>query len=126
MWRVQDAMMRIMRQAKQDGDYGTALAATWQAGENVQAIAAYSEQQKEASERRAAVEQARSAPPAPTWLIALRDHTVETAAVYWSDGTMLHYLTPQGAHVQVRLDRVDRPLSLRLNRERGIELRLPE
>jgi hypothetical protein len=39
---------------------------------------------------------------------------------------MLNYLTLQGMHVIVRLDLVDRGLSRDLNRQRNLELRLPE
>jgi hypothetical protein len=42
------------------------------------------------------------------------------------DRWLLNYLTPHGSHIQVRLDLVDRELSVRLNREMNREFRLPE
>ena len=64
--------------------------------------------------------------PAPFFLIALRDKTINAAAAYWVDGPMLNYVTQQGVHVIVRLDLVDRGLSRDLNRQRNVEFRLPE
>ena len=34
---------------------------------------------------------------------------------------MLHYITPEGSHEQVRLDLVDRRVSTELNRRRNLE-----
>jgi hypothetical protein len=39
---------------------------------------------------------------------------------------MLNYITLQGAHVLVRLDLVDGGFSSELNRQRGLEFRLPD
>jgi hypothetical protein len=133
LWRVQNAVQWILQRAKSDQDYETALAAAWQAAENAQAIGAVTERREAAAAAKAFAEQQQAlgaargaAPPSPQYLIAFRDHTVEIAAKYWTEGPLLHYLTPTGAHVQTFLDRVDRGLSIRLNRELNLEFRLPE
>jgi hypothetical protein len=132
LWRVQNQVQWILQRAKSDEDYQTALAAAWQAAENAQAIGAVTERREAAAAAKAFVEQQQAlalvpgmAPPSPRYLIAFRDHTVEIATRYWAEGPLLHYLTPAGAHVQTFLDRVDRDLSIRLNRELNLEFRLP-
>jgi hypothetical protein len=55
----------------------------------------------------------------PTVLIAFKDDTIQAASAVWADRLMLHYRTRQGAHEQVRLDRVDWKLSEELNRRRS-------
>jgi hypothetical protein len=125
LWRIQNAILWIMHQAKFDEDYETALAAASQASANAQVIAAITEQRESLAVAKAYAEEAKSNVPSPVYLIAFRDHTVEMAVRYWADGRLLHYLTPQGAHVQVRMDLVDRDLSIRLNRELNLEFRLP-
>jgi hypothetical protein len=59
------------------------------------------------------------------YLIALKDHTVYAAVAYWVDGDTLHYFTNSNTHNQVSLSLVDRPLTERLNRESGIDFKLP-
>jgi hypothetical protein len=120
LWRVQDQIRWILRRAKSDEDYEAALAAAAQATANAQVIAAMTPRVKPATE------QAQASPSAPPFLIAYRDHTVEKAAKYWVEGPLLHYMTPEGAHVQTRLDLVDRGLSIRLNRELNLDFRLPD
>lgn len=69
-----------------------------------------------------------SAPPADenaTYLLAFKDHTIYAALAYWVEGNTLHYVTSQNTHNQVSLDLVDYELSNRLNRERGVEFKLP-
>jgi len=61
----------------------------------------------------------------PTYLIAFKDHTIYAAVAYWVEGETLHYVTKQNTHNQVSLDLIDRELSLRLNRERSVDFRLP-
>jgi hypothetical protein len=125
LWRIQSQIDWMMRRAKSDQDYEAALAAASQASANAQAIAAVTEQRIAAAAATSAIaEQAKSNEPASLYLIAFRDHTVEKAAKYWIDGLFLHYLTPAGAHVQVRLDLVDQDLSIRLNRELNLEFHL--
>jgi hypothetical protein len=55
------------------------------------------------------------------YLIALKDGTIYASYAFWAERDMLHYITPGHAHNQVSLDRVDLPLSRRLNRERKLE-----
>jgi len=134
LWRIQDAVHWMMLRAKSDQDYESALFAASQATVNAQAIQAATERVDAAAAAKAAAQamqqpaqaQPGTAPPSPQYLIAFRDHTVEIASQYWIQGPLLHYLTPAGAHVQTFLDRVDRGLSIRLNRELNLDFRLPE
>jgi hypothetical protein len=59
-----------------------------------------------------------------TYLVALKDHTIYAAFAYWMEGDTLHYVTTQGTHNQVTVDRVDVPLTERLNRERNVPFKL--
>jgi hypothetical protein len=61
----------------------------------------------------------------PIYLIAFRDNVIRAAAAYWVDGSTLHYVTLQHEEKQAPLDSVDRALTLQLNRERHVDLRLP-
>jgi hypothetical protein len=68
--------------------------------------------------------------PAPTtepahYLIALQDHTISIATAYWVDGDTLHYFTAGNVHNQVSLSLVDRAFTERLNKEAGVEVKLP-
>ncbi len=70
---------------------------------------------------------AEAAPAEPQqYLIAFKDHTIYSAVAFWVDGDTLHYFTSGNTHNQVSLSLVDRPLTERLNRESGIEMRLPQ
>ncbi len=60
----------------------------------------------------------------PTVLIAFKDHTIYAAFTYWLEGETVHYVTTHGTHNQVSLGLIDRELSERLNRERGVDFRL--
>ena len=127
---VQSTVRFIMRQAEFEGDYEAALAASAQAVANAQLIGAILEH-RQAAQAAQAVQAAKTSPeeaqpPAPLFLIAMKDKTINAAAAYWVDGPMLNYVTQQGAHVIVRLDLVDRSLSRDLNRQRNVEFRLPE
>jgi len=62
---------------------------------------------------------------APHYLIALKDHTIYSAIAYWVDGDTLHYFTSGNTHNQVSLSLVDRDLTNRLNKESGIDMKLP-
>jgi hypothetical protein len=126
LWRIQNAITSIMRKAKSEEDYEAALAAASQASANAQAIGALSEHLELVAAAKAAASEAKSNMPPPVYLIAFRDHTVVSTSTYWTDALMLHYLTQQGAHVQVRRETVDRDLSTRLNREKNLEFRLPD
>ncbi len=70
-----------------------------------------------------------SAEPAPPeaehYLLAFKDHTIYSAVAFWVEGDTLHYFTSGNTHNQVSLSMVDKPLTERLNRESGIDLRLP-
>ncbi len=59
------------------------------------------------------------------YLIAFKDHTIYSAVAYWVDGETLHYFTTGSTHNQVSLSLIDRPLTERLNRESGLEVKLP-
>jgi len=66
------------------------------------------------------------APPEPQqYLIAFKDHTIYAAVAFWVDGDTLHYFTSGNTHNQVSLSLVDKPLTQRLNRESGVDMRLP-
>jgi len=108
---VQNTTLSIMRKADFAGDFEAALAAAAQAAATAQLIGAVTGQLKPPQP-----------PPPPAGhqpaalLIAFQDRTIQPASKVWADGRMLHYLTPQGAHGQVRLDFVDWKLSSALNR----------
>jgi hypothetical protein len=59
------------------------------------------------------------------YLIAFKDHTVYSAVAYWVDGDTLHYFTSGNTHNQVSLSLIDRDLTERLNRESGLDVKLP-
>ncbi len=59
------------------------------------------------------------------YLIAFKDHTIYSAVAYWVDGGTLHYFTSGNTHNQVSLALIDRDLTERLNRESGLEVKLP-
>jgi hypothetical protein len=60
------------------------------------------------------------------YLIALKDGTVYSAYAYWMESDTLHYVTTRHAHNQASLNLVDSTVSNQLNRERGVEFKLPE
>ena len=59
------------------------------------------------------------------YLIAFKDHTIYAALAFWVDGDTLHYFTEGNTHNQVSLSMIDKPLTERLNKESGIDMRLP-
>jgi len=61
----------------------------------------------------------------PHYLIAFKDHTIYSSVAYWFDGDTLHYFTNGSTHNQASVDLIDRPLTERLNREMGIEFKMP-
>ena len=79
----------------------------------------------------------RRAAPRPPWkispsprtrnhyLIAFKDHTIYSAVAYWVDGDTLHYFTTGNTHNQVSVSLIDRDLTERLNKEMGIDFKLP-
>ncbi|HTS66709.1 MAG TPA: hypothetical protein VMH28_32015 [Candidatus Acidoferrales bacterium] len=101
---VQNTVLSILRKADFAGDFETALAAAAQAASNAQLIGAVTGQ-------------LRPPPSVPArYLVALQDRTIEPAIAVWTDRLMLHYIAPEGAHVQVRLELVDWKRSAELNR----------
>ncbi|MGO9230605.1 MAG: hypothetical protein ACLQKA_15550 [Bryobacteraceae bacterium] len=68
---------------------------------------------------------AAAAPEQAHYYIALKDHHIYLAVAYWVEGATLHYFLPGNTHNQVSLSLVDYALTKRLNRESGIEVRLP-
>jgi hypothetical protein len=59
------------------------------------------------------------------YLLAFKDHTIYSAVAYWVDGDTLHYFTTGNTHNQVSMALIDRELTERLNRELGIDFKLP-
>ena len=61
----------------------------------------------------------------PIYLLAFKgQNNIRAAEAYWIAGSTLHYVTLQHEQKQVPLDTVDRALTLQLNRQRGIDIRL--
>jgi hypothetical protein len=108
---IQNTLLAILRKANFAGDYEAALAAAAQATANARLRLS----------RNTAVDEtpAKSA----VYLIALKDESIHAATSHWADRTMLHYITPQGAHEQVRMDLVDRAATRELNRQRRVATR---
>jgi len=59
------------------------------------------------------------------YLIAFKDHSIYSAFAYWVDGDTLHYVTAQRVHNQASLSLVDRELTDKLNRDRNLQVKLP-
>jgi hypothetical protein len=59
------------------------------------------------------------------YLIAFKDHTIYAATAYWVDSDTLHYFTAGNVHNQASLALVDRDFTERLNKEAGLDVRLP-
>ncbi len=58
------------------------------------------------------------------YLVAFKSGSIYSATEYWLEEDTLHYLTSYGAHNQASLDQLDLELTVRLNRERGLDFRL--
>ena len=139
--QIQSTLLWMMHKMDFEEDYGGAIVAAQQATETAKLIGAITERLELAKrlaacqstaaitareQSQASADEANPKTAAPLYLIAFKDHTVETATKYWTDGVMLHYFPSNGAHVQVRLGLVDRALSQKLNREKNLEFDLPE
>jgi len=74
---------------------------------------------------RPAVEEPAPAEELPRYLIAFKDHTIYSAVAYWVDGDTLHYFTSGNTHNQVSVSLLDRALTERLNKEFGVEFKIP-
>ena len=72
-----------------------------------------------------------SEPPPPPddtpnyYLIALKDHSIETAIAYWVQDDTLSYITLQDQQKHVSLESVDADFTKQLNLERRIQFKLP-
>jgi hypothetical protein len=55
------------------------------------------------------------------YLIAFKDHSIVQALGYWTEGTMLHYVSVEYAFNHASISLIDSDVSRRLNHERGIE-----
>ncbi len=60
------------------------------------------------------------------YLIAFKDQTVIPALAYWVEGDTLRYVTRQHAVNAASLELIDRQFSMKLNRERRVEFKLPQ
>ena len=70
-------------------------------------------------------DQAEPAPDGVRYLLAFKDHTIYSAVAYWVDGETLHYFASGNIHNQASMTLLDRELTERLNREMGIDFKLP-
>ena len=66
-----------------------------------------------------------AAPEPEHYLIAFKDRTIYAAVAFWVQGDTLHYFTSGNTHNQVSLSLIDKDLTQRLNKESGVEMRLP-
>ena len=58
------------------------------------------------------------------YLIAFKDHRIVEALGYWTEGTMLHYVSVEYAFNLASISLIDSDVSRHLNHERGIEFAL--
>jgi hypothetical protein len=113
---IQNTTLNILRKANLAGDYEAALAAAAQATATAQLIGSLTGEMKPPQQMPRQTGEGQKRADEPTILIAFKDDTIQAATAVWADRLMLHYRTMQGAHEQVRLDRVDWRLSQELNR----------
>ncbi len=116
---IQNTILAILRKANFAGDFEAALAAAAQATANAQLRGTINQRLQSPQEHKTLAEPAPSKPR--VYLIALKDGGIQVATSHWEDSRMLHYITPEGSHEQVRLDLVDRRVSTELNRRRNLE-----
>ena len=95
--------------------YGQPMAPAMQPPDREQPISPYQPQAQNNDEQ----------PERDHYLIAFKDHTIYSVVAYWVSGDTLHYFTPGNVHNQVSLSLVDRDLTIRLNRESGVDVQLP-
>jgi len=60
------------------------------------------------------------------FLIAAKDGSVYSAAAYWVEDDILHFITTDGRHDRLKMAEVDRALSERLNQSRRVAFGLPQ
>jgi hypothetical protein len=65
-------------------------------------------------------------PEQPNYLLAFKDHNIYSAVAYWIDGDTIHYITSGNRHNQATIDLLDRPLTERLSKGAGYEVKLPQ
>jgi hypothetical protein len=75
--------------------------------------------------REAVAEPARISEPSH-YVIAFKDHSIYAAVAYWVDGETLHYFTTGNTHNQASISLVDRELTEKLNKDTGLEVKLPQ
>jgi len=118
---IQNTMLNMLHKADFAWDFEAALATAAQATANAQLLGVITGELKPpapAQPRGAAMETPDREDP--IYVIAFRDHTLKEATSVWRDDRMVHYVTPQGGHEQVRLDLVDWKLSTELNQRREV------
>jgi hypothetical protein len=71
------------------------------------------------------VQPARAPNASPIYLFAFEDNTIQAASSYRIEGGTLHFLNLQNEQKKAAADSLDRDLTIQLNRERGIVVRLP-
>ena len=101
---IQNTLLAIVRKANFAGDYEAALAAAAQASANAQLRNSLVERRQSATARNTSLDPKPAR--APVYLIALKDSSIQAATSYWADRSMLHYISMDGSHVQVRKDLV--------------------
>ena len=123
---IHNTTLSILRKANFAGDFEAALAAAAQAVANARLLESVTGEPdaqptgelKRQKQIKSAVAEERKTEP-PIYLIAFTDKTIQAATAVWTDRLMLHYITRQGGHEQVRLDRVDWKSSAELNWQSG-------
>jgi hypothetical protein len=108
----QEHAVPVMIQAGPDGQYTTTSQRT--------PVAIYQRQQMPET-----AEEPVPATDPPHYLLAFKDHTIYSVVAYWADGDTLHYFTNGNVHNQASMSLIDRELTERLNRELGIDFKLP-
>ena len=61
----------------------------------------------------------------PVFGIVLKDGSTRSAIAVAAQNQALYYVEPNGRHQRIGLDEIDRDATLKLNRERHLELQLP-
>jgi hypothetical protein len=59
------------------------------------------------------------------YLIAFYDQTIQAAVSFWVEGDAIHWISREQEHRQAPLSSLDRQFSEELNRNRGVEFKLP-
>jgi hypothetical protein len=60
------------------------------------------------------------------WLLAFNDGSIRAAKDYWLENNTLYYLTRDGESASLPLSELDLSFTLQVNRERGLDFRLPK